>query len=74
MEGDQAFFVQVTGQIESGDFGALDNMYCRYAFHYGQDWTVSAVSAVIFPRCVNAVGYCAPCVVVFANCYLLSLF
>lgn len=47
MEGDQAFFVQVTGQIESGDFGALDNMYCRYAFHYGQDWTVSAVSAVI---------------------------
>ena len=42
-EADQAFFVQCTGQIESGDFGALDNMYCRYAFHYGQDWTVSAV-------------------------------
>ena len=42
-EADQAFFVQVTGQIESGNFGALDNTYCRYAFHYGQDWTVSAV-------------------------------
>ena len=48
MEGDQAFFVQVTGQIESGDFGALDNMYCRYAFHYGQDWTVSAVSTLVY--------------------------
>jgi hypothetical protein len=41
---EEAFYVQCTGQVESGDFGSLDNMYCRYAFHFGQDWVVSAVS------------------------------
>ncbi len=38
-----SFHVQCCGQIESGDFGQIDNLYCRYAFHFGQDWTVSAV-------------------------------
>jgi len=33
-----AFYVQCTGQVESGDFGPLDNLYVRYAFHFGNDW------------------------------------
>jgi hypothetical protein len=43
MDAEQAFYVQCTGQVESGDFGALDNLYCRYAFHFGHDWTIAAV-------------------------------
>jgi len=46
MEGEKAFYVQCTGQIESGDFGSVDDIYCRYAFHFGHDWTISAVSMV----------------------------
>jgi hypothetical protein len=42
-----SFVVQVTGQIESGDFGSLDNLYARYSFHLGHDWTVLAVSLSI---------------------------
>jgi hypothetical protein len=43
-EGEQAFYVQCTGQVESGDFGGIDDIYCRYAFHFGHDWTIAAVS------------------------------
>jgi len=46
METEKAFYVQCTGQIESGDFGSVDDIYCRYAFHYGHDWTISAVSKI----------------------------
>ena len=37
-----AFYVQCTGQVESGEYGPLDNLYCRYAFHFGNDWEVNA--------------------------------
>ena len=26
--------------MESGDFGGADNLYCKYSFSYGHDWTV----------------------------------
>jgi B9 domain-containing protein 1 len=41
-EREQAFYVQCTGQIESGEFGGVDDIYCRYAFHLGHDWSVAA--------------------------------
>lgn len=34
-----AFFVSISGSCESGDFGVIENIYCRYSFHYGPDWT-----------------------------------
>ena len=34
------FVVMVTGQIESGRYEGNDNLYCRYAFAHGQDWSV----------------------------------
>jgi B9 domain-containing protein 1 len=47
LNGDQedslnSFFVQCTGQIASGDFGAVDYLYCRYAFQFGNDWAIAA--------------------------------
>ena len=41
---DYSFYVQCSGQVESGNFGPLDNLYCRYSFHFGNDWTISGVS------------------------------
>ena len=49
---DSSFLVQCTGQVESGDFGDVDNLYCRYAFHLGNDWSVISVS----PPCVLVVA------------------
>lgn len=40
---DLSFLVQCTGQIESGDFGPHDNLYCRYSMHYGSDWGIVSV-------------------------------
>eukprot|EP00602_Paraphysomonas_sp_CaronLab_P010490 CAMPEP_0185026190 /NCGR_PEP_ID=MMETSP1103-20130426/10144_1 /TAXON_ID=36769 /ORGANISM="Paraphysomonas bandaiensis, Strain Caron Lab Isolate" /LENGTH=193 /DNA_ID=CAMNT_0027559685 /DNA_START=78 /DNA_END=659 /DNA_ORIENTATION=+ len=37
-----AFFVSCTGQIEKAELGDLDDLYCRYAFHFGPDWTIVA--------------------------------
>ena len=37
-----SFFVQCTGQIVSGEFGPVNYLYCRYTFHFGNDWTVSS--------------------------------
>jgi hypothetical protein len=37
-----AFYVQCTGQIESGNFGSLDNLYCRYSFCFGHDWEITS--------------------------------
>ena len=39
---DSAFFVQCTGQIESGYYGTLDHLYCRYSFHFGHDWAIAS--------------------------------
>lgn len=35
-----AFYVNCTGQIENADFGPSDDLYCRYAFHMGPDWSI----------------------------------
>ena len=35
---DSAFYVLITGQVESAEFSGVDNLYCRYAFSYGVDW------------------------------------
>lgn len=34
------FFLMVTGQVEYGEFENADNVYCRYALSYGNDWNV----------------------------------
>ncbi len=39
---DSSFFVQCTGQIDSGDFGSMDYLYCRYTFHFGNDWNIAS--------------------------------
>jgi len=31
----------VTGQIRSGDLNGADNLYCRYALVFGNDWSVA---------------------------------
>lgn len=45
---ESAFVVQCTGQIESGDFGQIDNLYCRYTFHIGHDWSIASVCLFCF--------------------------
>ena len=37
-----AFHVQCTGQVENGNFGSLDNLYCRYSFCFGHDWEITS--------------------------------
>jgi B9 domain-containing protein 1 len=39
-ESDNSFLLQCIGQVESGDFGDIDYLYCRYSFHYGHDWNI----------------------------------
>ena len=34
------FCVSVTGQIESASFLGFDNVYCKYCYKYGNDWSV----------------------------------
>lgn len=41
-ETDNSFIVQCVGQIESGHFSDIDYLYCRYSFHYGNDWNIVA--------------------------------
>jgi B9 domain-containing protein 1 len=36
------FFVMVNGQVESAEFQGVDNLYCRYCFNYGSDWSAMA--------------------------------
>lgn len=36
------FLVMVAGQIETGDFPDFDDVYCKYCFVYGPDWTITA--------------------------------
>lgn len=40
--GETSFHVQCTGQIDSGDFGPLDYLYCRYSFQFGNDWSIAS--------------------------------
>ena len=35
------FVVMATGQIEAGRYEGHDTIYCRYAFSFGEDWTVN---------------------------------
>jgi len=35
-----SFYLMVTGQVESGEFGGADNLYCKYSFSFGTDWMV----------------------------------
>ncbi|CAM9136453.1 unnamed protein product [Ascophyllum nodosum] len=39
-QGPSNFFVMCTGQVEFGEFGGLDNLYCRYALSFGNDWYI----------------------------------
>ncbi len=34
------FQVSAYGHIESGDFRGIDNLYCKYTFHFGPSWKV----------------------------------
>jgi B9 domain-containing protein 1 len=34
------FHVYCTGQIESGQFCGIDNLYCRSTFNFGPDWQI----------------------------------
>lgn len=34
-----SLFVQTSGYIEGGDFD-VDNLYCRYCFNFGPDWSL----------------------------------
>mmetsp|Transcript_9595 Transcript_9595/g.8579 ORF Transcript_9595/g.8579 Transcript_9595/m.8579 type:complete len:189 (-) Transcript_9595:12-578(-) len=36
----QQLVVNCLGYIESGEFGDLNDLYCRYNFHIGPDWTI----------------------------------
>ena len=37
-KGATGFFTMITGQLESGEFQTLDNMYVKFKFVYGPDW------------------------------------
>jgi len=36
------FLLSVVGQIETADFPEFDNIYCKYCFMYGPDWTITS--------------------------------
>ncbi|XP_015117452.1 B9 domain-containing protein 1 isoform X1 [Diachasma alloeum] len=36
------FFVCATGSIEYGMFYEIDNAYCKYQYHFGDDWSIVA--------------------------------
>ena len=38
------FQIMATGQVESGDFGGVDNLYCKYSYLIGKDWRIIQVS------------------------------
>jgi hypothetical protein len=39
----QALVLQCSGQIENCQFHDLDNLYCRYSFIQGPDWSIIGV-------------------------------
>lgn len=40
------FLVKVTGQIETGEFFAGEELYFNFLYYYGQDWEVIKVSLI----------------------------
>lgn len=44
MSVDGEFFLSITGTIEHAEFYDANNVYCKYGFHFGPEWTVVAVS------------------------------
>lgn len=42
-----SFTVAITGQIESCD-SLHDNLYCKYTFVFGSDWSVTSVSVTYY--------------------------
>ncbi|XP_067002744.1 B9 domain-containing protein 1 [Anabrus simplex] len=41
MSTSSVFLVSVAGQIESAIFPDLDDIYCKYCYTYGPDWTIT---------------------------------
>jgi B9 domain-containing protein 1 len=41
-EGTTVFLLSVTGQVSSGHFPDLDDLYCHHSFVTGPDWAVTA--------------------------------
>ena len=37
---DIGFSVVIGGQVESADFGGIDNLYCKYSFLFGKNWKI----------------------------------
>lgn len=44
MSNEGEFYLSATGSIEFAEFYDVNNVYCKYGFHYGSDWNVVAVS------------------------------
>ncbi|XP_077489575.1 B9 domain-containing protein 1 [Amblyomma americanum] len=42
MEANVLFMLNVSGQIESAQLTGADDVYCKYCFVHGADWTVAA--------------------------------
>jgi B9 domain-containing protein 1 len=42
MKENDCFYLQCVGQIESGDLGIHDFLYCKYSFQLGYDWSVTS--------------------------------
>ena len=38
------FSVVCGGQVESVEFGGIDNLYCKYSFLFGPSWKILNVS------------------------------
>ena len=49
------FQIMATGQVESGDFGGVDNLYCKYSYLIGKDWRIIQVRAGVAARFVVVV-------------------
>lgn len=45
MSAEEEFFLSATGSIEHAEFYDADNVYCKYGFHFGPEWSVVAVSS-----------------------------
>ena len=41
-DGNSSFTLQCHGQVKCGNFGSLDYLYCRYTFHFGNDWSIAS--------------------------------
>ncbi|XP_014236788.1 B9 domain-containing protein 1-like isoform X2 [Trichogramma pretiosum] len=36
------FYLSLSGSVESGNFYEIGNAYCKYAYQFGQDWSIVA--------------------------------